>query len=118
MFTYLPKAKQGAALFRTLPGKARDIDVDCLASEDGIKIIIEKLNPLYLKDKGQNTYIQYETFESYKRPKELNMKDYINEFERLHNRVNKEYDMDLPDGVLAYKLLKQAGLFETHELIS
>ena len=72
------------------------------------------LNPLYLKDKVQNAYIQYETFEAYKRPKELNMKDYINEFERLHNKI-KEYDMALPDGVLAYKLLKQAGLSETHE---
>ena len=94
MFTDLPKAKQGAALFLTLSGKARDIardiDVDSLASDDGIKIIIEKLNPLYLKDKVQNAYIQYEPFEAYKRPKELNMKDYINEFERLHNKI-KEY---------------------------
>ena len=84
MFTDLPKAKQGAALFLTLSGKARDkgrdiardIDVDSLASDDGIKIIIGKLNPLYLKDKVQSAYIQYETSESYKRPKELNMKDY------------------------------------------
>ena len=57
MFTDLPKAKQGAALFLTLSGKARDIGVDSLASDDGIKIIIEKLNPLYLKDKVQNAYI-------------------------------------------------------------
>ena len=67
-----------------------------------------------MKDKVQNAYIQYETFEAYKRPKELNMKDYINEFERSHYKI-KEYDMALPDGVWAYKLLKQAGLSETHE---
>ena len=46
--------------------------------------------------------------------KKLNMKDYINEFERLHHKI-KEYDMALPDGILTYKLLKQAGLSETHE---
>ena len=47
IFTDLPKAKQGAARFLTLSGKARDttrdIHVDSLASDDGIKIIIEKL---------------------------------------------------------------------------
>ena len=68
MFTDLPTAKQGAALFLRLSGKpadiAGDIDVDSLASGDRIKIISEKLNPLYLKDKVQNAYIQYETFES------------------------------------------------------
>ena len=41
MFTDLPKAMQGAALFLTLSGKARDIardiDVDNLASDDGIR---------------------------------------------------------------------------------
>ena len=114
MCTDLPKAKQGAALFLTLSGKPKDIDVDSLTSDDGIKIVIEKLNPLYLKDKVQNAYIWYETFEPYKRPKELNMKDYINEFERLHSKI-KEYDMALPDSVLAYKLLKQAELSETHK---
>ena len=41
MFTDLPKAKQGAALSGKAKDIARDIDADSLASDDGIKIIIE-----------------------------------------------------------------------------
>ena len=42
----------------------------------------------------------------------MSITEYINEFERLHHEI-KEYDMGLPSGVPAYKLLKQAGLSES-----
>ena len=38
--------------------------------------------------------------------------DYLNEFEQLYNQI-KHYDMELPTGVLAYRVLKNANI--THE---
>ena len=55
--------------------------------------------------------------ESFKRSSEMSITEYINEFERLHHKI-KEYDMGLPSGVLAQKLLKQAGLSESHEQLA
>ena len=48
-------------------------------------------------------------FEQFKRSHDMNMKDYINAFDHLNNRLI-EYDMKLPEGVLAVRLLKGAHL--------
>ena len=50
----------------------------------------------------------YDTFETFYRPSEINIIDYINEFERLYNQI-KRYDIELPTGVLAYHVLKNAN---------
>ena len=42
------------------------------------------------------------------RPIEMSIIDYINEFEWLYNQI-KRYDMELPAGVLAYQVLKNAN---------
>ena len=39
----------------------------------------------------------------------MNLKDYINEFECLYNKI-KVFNMELPDGVLAYCVLKCSNL--------
>ena len=44
----------------------------------------------------------------------MSITEYINEFERLHHKI-KENDMGLPPDVLAFKLLKQTCLSESHE---
>ena len=36
--------------------------------------------------------------------------DYINEFERLNNKI-RQFDMVLPTGVLVYKVLNNANIF-------
>ena len=43
----------------------------------------------------------YDTFETFHRPSDMNIIDYINESERLYNEI-KQYDMELPTEVLAY----------------
>ena len=47
----------------------------------------------------------YDKFENFKRPDDMNIVDFINDFERLNNQIN-HFDMELPTGVLAYKVLK------------
>ena len=103
------KKKQGLALTLSLTGKAQDcmleLSVDDIGAEGSVKKIIDRLDKLFLNDKVQNAYIAYETLESFKKTSEMSITEYINEFERLHHKI-KEYDMGLPSGVLAYKLLK------------
>ena len=44
-----------------------------------------------------------------KRPDEMTIVDHINEFERLNNKI-RQFDMVLPTGVLAYKVLNNANI--------
>ena len=43
-------------------------------------------------------FMAYDKFENFKRPDDMNIVDYINEFERLNNQV-KHFDMELPTDV-------------------
>lgn len=42
------------------------------------------------------------------------MSHYVIEFERLYNKT-KAWDMILPDGILAYKLLNNTNISDNHE---
>ena len=90
-FTDLAVKKQGPAIFLTLEGRAREavleLDVDKISAESGVQEIINKLDTLYLKDKTQSAFEAYDTFEKFRRPKEMSMSEYINEFERLKSKI-------------------------------
>ena len=83
-FTDIAADKQGPAVFLTLEGKAREaiieLEVADINHADGLKNIIQKLDKLYLKDKTQAAYERYDCFERFRRPSEMSMTDYINEF--------------------------------------
>ena len=51
----------------------------------------------------------YDKFENFKRPDDMNIVDNINELERLNKHI-KHFDMELPTGALAYKVLKSANI--------
>ena len=109
----LDKKEQGPALALSQDGSVREaaleIDIDELSADDGVEKIIDKLNGLYLKDENQRIYIAYSHFEKFQRPQEMSIDSYINEFERLNNKV-KVYNIELPDAVMAYRLLESANL--------
>ena len=54
-------------------------------------------------------FMAYDKFENFKRPDDMNIVDYIKKFERLNNQI-KDFDMELPTGVLAYEVLKNANI--------
>ena len=93
-----------------------DIPVEDLNSNDGVKTLITKLESLYKKDEAQHAFNIYEDFESFQRPTDMNVVDYINEFDRLYSRL-KEKKMELPDGVLAYRLLKSANVTNDKQML-
>ena len=51
----------------------------------------------------------YDKFETFKRPDDICIVDYSNEFERLNNWI-WHFDIALPTGILAYKILKNANM--------
>ena len=60
--------------------------------------LIKKLKSSFSKDTNQEAYLAYDKFESFKRPVDMNIVDFINELERLHNNI-KKYETELTTGV-------------------
>lgn len=120
-FTDLTVGKQGPAIFLTLEGKAREavleLEVNDISGDEGVKNIISKLNTLYLKDKTQSAYEAYDIFEKFRRPSDMSITEYINEFERLHSKT-KHYGTEMSTDILAYRLLKSANLSEHHQQLA
>ena len=113
LVTDLDAKKQGPVIYLSLSGKARQACA-CLGKEElnadnGVATLLTKLRELYLKDKDQAMYECYEKFETFKCDSSMGIRDYINEFERLNEKL-KGYQIVLPDAVLAYQLLKNANL--------
>ena len=86
--------KQGPALYLSLDDKIRKTCSN-IKVKDGVNILINKPKSLFAKDINQATFLAYDKFESFKRPVEMNIVDFINKFEKLYNNI-KKYDMELP----------------------
>ena len=86
-----------------------ELDVSKLTDKDGVKNVISNLATLYLEDTNQSANAAYDNSEHFQRSPEMNMKDFISELERLYNKI-RVFDMELPDGVLAHRVLKSANL--------
>ena len=111
--TDIEEKKQGPVVHLSLPDKIRkscnDISVSDLNKDNGLNTLITKIKTLYAKDINALAYMAYDQFENFKRPDEMTIVDYINEFERLNNKI-RQFDMVLPTGVLAYKVLNNANI--------
>ena len=119
--TTLETAKQGPAVLFALSDEAQDtvleLEEDKIAHANGVNNIILCLDKLYLKDKTQTAFDALEAFESYKRPHELSITDYCNEFEKRYNKT-KSYGTVMTEDVLAYRLLKSANLPESQQQLA
>ena len=104
---------QGPFLFRVLTGKAKEaaneLTKEQISANNGLQLIIDKIEGCHLVDKNERIFTELERFEKFKRNSSMSMSNFLTEFERLHNKV-KSYDCQYPDGVLAYKLLLAANL--------
>ena len=113
--TNLPKKKQGPALWMSLSGKAKevvqDMDLDEIKADDGLRKMLGKLDAVFKIDDNQAAYLAYRSFETFVRPVDMKMQEFVIKFESLNNKI-KKHDMTLPDGVLAYRFLHSANLKE------
>ena len=113
MATDVVKSKQGPTIYLSLEGKAREscktIDPSDLEGEGGVKVLLDKLKKLYGKDDAQVLFQIIESFETYQRPAECGITDFLNEWEKRYDKcVQKKATWE--DNVLGYKLLKAANL--------
>ena len=119
--TSLEANKQGPAVLFALFEEAQDavleLDESKIAHASGVENIIECLDKLYLQDKTQTAFDALEAFEGYKRPTELSISEYCNEFEKRWNKA-KSYGTTMSDDVLAYRLLKSANLPESQQQLA
>ena len=84
-FTSLAPSRQGPALWMTLKGKAKeavkDMELDTIKGDTGIDKMIQKLDTVFKTDDNQAAYLAYKNFESYVRPSDMSMQDFVVKFE-------------------------------------
>ena len=88
-----------------------EITADVLNADDGVTKLIEFLDKLFKKDELSEAYETYVEFDRFRRSKVgvSSMEDYVIEFEKLYNKT-KKFKMELPQPVLAFKLLECSDL--------
>ena len=116
--TPLEKSKQGAAIFLSLDHEAREavleLGEDKISAETGVTHVLTKLDGLYQRDKTQLAFEALEEFDATKRKENESISDFCNKFELAYNKA-KVYGTLLSTDVLAFRLLKAAGLREEQE---
>ena len=110
----LANVKKAPALALSLDGGKREvamaIPLDELKTEDGLKTLLDKLKESFGKETSDELFFDYERFEKI-HSRDSNIADYVTEFEASYQRL-KKHIIELPDCVLACKLLSCAGLDE------
>ncbi len=105
--------EQLLAVVLELSGRAREtgmeIPADDLNKDTSMDTLQAKLDNLFLKEEKDRAYDAYSSFDRVTRDSSISMADYIIDFEQRYSRMRK-YKMELPDAVLAFKLLDTACL--------
>ena len=112
--TELSEDKRALAIHLSLTGRARtassEIEVAVLKSKDGVKKILEKLDSLFLPDKGRCQFAAFHNLYNFRRY-DGNIHEYVSEFEHRYFKFTQE-GMTLPDSVIAFMLLASCSLPE------
>ena len=120
-FTDLSAEKRAPAICLSSTGRARgavlELNMTKLNSVTGVKELIAKPDTLFLKDTEQSIYGARDDFEKFKRSSDININDYIIEFEKRNSKL-KENSIELPDAVLAYRLLNGANIGKEKEQLA
>ena len=91
-----------------------EMDESDIIKENGVDFIIEYLNRLFKKDSTVIKYQTLEIFMTFKRPSNMSIQAYLNEFDKRLFKT-KSYGTVMSDDILAYRLLKSANLSSFHE---
>ncbi|CAG2223740.1 unnamed protein product [Mytilus edulis] len=116
--TDLDKKKMGIAIALSLPEEGlnsirdkvfSDLSLEALNADDGVDKLIEFMDKIFKKDELSEAYEAYSEFDRFRRSKVISMEEYVTEFEKLYNKT-KKFKMELPQPVLAFKLLEYSEL--------
>ena len=112
--TSLPKCKQGLDVYMSLETKYKDfvgLSIAQLSSNDGVKLILDKLDELLLPNKDTLAYETFESFYNFRKESTMSMVEYISVFDQRYNKA-AEYENTIATSALAFLLLKHARLGE------
>ena len=125
--TSIDEKKRAPMVVMNLPHRAKSVALDIPLEElqNGIEIMIngetkklngierltKELDKIYLDDVETEKYKAYDSFRKFKRQNSVSVHEYILEFDKKL-RLLKEYEIELPDTVLAYDILNNANLSE------
>ena len=115
--TDIPKEKIAVTIHLTLSGRARqassEINSKDLMSEKGLSILLAKLDRVFLQDANWKCFNAYLAFENYRREETTSMENFLSEFDRRYHKL-KECKVELPDAVVACRLIKSCNLSDIH----
>ena len=113
LLTDLEKKKQALAIHLGLTGRARmvssEISVADLSKDDGVETLIDKLDALFLLDKGRRQFNAYQKLYNLRRKSSVSIAEFIVEFEHEYHSFTKQ-GLTLPDTVIAFMLLASCSL--------
>ena len=64
-----------------------ELDIDNRKGENGVQLILQRLDTLYLEDTIQTADLAYQTFETFQRPENMTMKDYLVKSDHLYTKI-------------------------------
>ena len=120
MFTDTKEEKLGPAVYLSLQGKARDavrsLQIADLGKAGGFDLILQELDNVYMQDETSRAFCAFKDFYEYSRSTGEGFSDFIVSFDQRYAKL-RQYQMQLPEGVQAFFLLKAANLnTETEKL--
>ena len=118
--TELAKTKQGNYIALSLPNKSKfgndirerifeSLTEDQLKSEAGLSEVLSFLDKELGKNAVDDVIEKWDDFDSCKKSDSQTLEDFISDFEAKYNRI-KSTGTTLPEEILAYMLMKRAGL--------
>ena len=94
--TDLPKGKQAIAIHLSLSGRARvassEINAEDLKKDTGVATLLEKLDTLFLADKGRRQFGVFHQLYNFRRAEGVEVGKFISEFEHLYFKFTQQYD--------------------------
>ena len=87
--------------------------MDELKREDGIDNLLNKLDRVFMQDENWRYFNNYLAFENYRRAEGDSIDQYLSEFDKRDYKL-KECGVQLPDAVVACRLIKSCNLSEVH----
>ena len=121
LFTDLANAKQGPAVFQCLTGTAKEtargLTSAQIGAENGVELIKNKLQAVFLKDVHTRCFLAFREFYNLRRSAGTSITDFLVTFDTHINKLSK-LNIVLPEGVKAFFLLTAANVSEDSERLA
>ena len=114
--TATKKPQQAATLIGWMTGKPEEvaiqIDIEKISDVGGVDYLLLELDKLFEEDKTQSVFAAIDCFNSYRRPENSTMDEYIREFQQRYKtlvQIRGKGEL-YEDGIIAFQLLHQSNL--------